>query len=488
MTDPILLRSCADLTLANAERLAFDGARLELTEEATRTMAQGRERFEKFLSGAVGGYVYGSTTAPGARAKVLLSAADAARQSESVGNFLLLQGGVGGEMLAARCVRLAVLSRLSNALSGAGKLRPETAEQIARMADDPPPVPLRSSACSGEVIPLTWLMAPLARLPLAMGEAMALVNGSPFASAMLADVAMTLRRRVRLAEWVFALSCEAAGCPAAHFDPRLADLWPDPYYRESLRRLGALLEGSQRRQLSHQAPTSWRVLPNVLASTLQALEECATAAGISLRALKDNPTFLAGEDGSGDSVASSGGYHDHRAGKAIDMVNNVMLDVDVLASRQISRFLDGEALGLPPLLAMPGDLAGIEYAAWGLTESLVTAKRAAEPTNLDIGVHDPAGNQSDVTSLAFSAYVKHRDAARAWDDCLASLAIIAVLALQFSETPLPPRLRRFCDPLLALVSTAEHRAAACAQPLRQVRELLRHAAEEMSTAGFDALF
>jgi hypothetical protein len=38
-----------------------------------------------------------------------------------------------------------------------------------------------------------------------------------------------------------------------------------------------------------------------------------------------------------------------------------MFDITVLASRQIGRFLDGEGLGLPPLLGCLGERAGMEY-------------------------------------------------------------------------------------------------------------------------------
>lgn len=487
MVAPVVLRSMDDMTLANAARVAFDGADLQIADEARDILAAGRRRFEAYLTVAAGRYVYGSTTAPGARAKVLLSATEAARQSESVGNFLLMGGGLGGESLPERCRRLAVFARLSNAMTGRGKLRPETVKAIAGLVHAPPDVPLGTATCSGEVIGLTWLMASLATLPLAMGEAMALVNGSPFATAMVSDVALTMRRRVALAERVFALSCEAAAVPGAHFDARLGTHWPDPYYQESLRRLGALLADSERVELQHQAPTSWRVLPNVLAGALQAVAECATAGGIGLRALKDNPTFLYEEaEGHDDAVASSSGYHDHRAGKAIDAMNNVMLDVGVLAARQIGRLLDGEGLGLPPLLALPGDRPGIEYVGWGLTEPLASARRAAEPTTLDLGQHDPAGNQSDIVGLGFSAYAKHRQAAAAWDGCVASLAVIAILALDCRAVRLAPDLRTFCAPLIDMARSGEDRIAACGEPLRRVRAWLTWAAETASSAEFAA--
>lgn len=268
MSERILLRTLADMTLANADRVAFEQAELELSDEAIATIAQGRARFEDYLA-RTAGYVYGSTTAPGSRAKVVLSKDESRRQGETLRNFLSLQAGMGGEMLPERCVRLAVFGRLSNVMTGSGKLRPSTAQAVANLLRSPPPVPMQCVACSGEVMPMTWLMSPLGDLPLAIGEAMALINGSPFATAMACDVALTARRRVKSANLIFGLSAEAAQCPAGHFDPRLAQGWQDPFYKESLQNIHSLLRDSKRKQLKHQAPTSWRVLPNVLASALQ---------------------------------------------------------------------------------------------------------------------------------------------------------------------------------------------------------------------------
>jgi histidine ammonia-lyase len=485
MQQKIVLQSGSDMTLAAAEHLAFDGAQVELGEEAVALIARGRVRFENYLA-QKGGYIYGSTTAPGSRAKIVLSQEAVEQQGQTLRNFISLRAGVGGELLPERCVRLALFARLSNSMTGSGKLRVETAQAIAALLQAPPAVPLQGVACSGEVMPLTWLMAPLAEMTLGVGEAMALVNGSPFATAMACDVALTSRRRITLAERIFALSVEAAECPAAHFEARLGDHWPDPYYRQSLGHLHTLLADSKRNQLKHQAPTSWRVLPNVLGGALQALEEVSLAAEIGLQAVKDNPTFLCGDEtGEHDLVVSSGGYHDHRAGRAIDQVNSILMDLCVLASRHVAHLLDGVGLGLPALLAQPGDRVGAEYLSWGMIEPLATARAAAAPTTLDVGVHDPAGGQSDIASLGFIAYGKHLAVARAFDTCFASLAIAIALALDFRAAPLPGALRAFGGRLREIATTTARRSDVSGEPLRQCHALLRAAGDEMTSAEFE---
>jgi histidine ammonia-lyase len=470
------------MSLANAERIAFDRSDIELGAEATAVIAQGRARFEAYMN-EKGGYVYGSTTAPGSRAKVILSERESRLQGETLRNFVSMRAGPGGEMLPERCVRLAVFCRLSNAMTGSGKLRPGTAQAVASLLHAVPSVPMQAVACSGEVLPLTWLMAPLADLPLGLGEAMALINGSPFATAMACDVALTAGRRVRLAEQIFALSIEAAECPEGHFDRRLADRWLDPYYKESLERLHALLGDSQRKQLTHQAPASWRALPDVLGNALRALAEASRSAEIGLQSLKDNPTFLRnGADGDEDAVVSSGGYHDHRAAKAIDQVNSALTDLCVLASRQVAHLLDGAGLGLPPLLARAGDGVGAEYLSWGMTEPLACARRAAQATTLDVGLHDPAGNQSDIASLGIIAYGKHREIARSFDACFASLAVTAALALEFRHVPLPSALRPLGERLATTARSAARRVDVVGEPLRGFQALLRACSDDMTCA------
>ena len=475
------------MSLANAERVAFERSDIELGAEANTIIAQGRVRFEAYMD-KKGGYVYGSTTAPGSRAKVMLSEQESQLQGETLRNFVSLRAGPGGELLPERCVRLAVFCRLSNAMTGSGKLRPGTVQAVANLLRAVPAVPMQAVACSGEVLPLTWLMAPLADLPLSLGEAMALINGSPFSTAMACDVALTAGRPVKIAEQIFALSVEAAECPEGHFDRRLADRWLDPFYRKSLERLHVLLRDSQRKQLTHQAPTSWRALPNVLGNALRALAEASHSAEIGLQSLKDNPTFLQGDAGSDqDAVVSSGGYHDHRAAKAIDQVNSALTDLCVLASRQVAHLLDGAGLGLPPLLARAGDGVGAEYLSWGMTEPLASARRAAEATTLDVGLHDPAGNQSDIASLGFIAYGKHREIARSFDACFASLAITAALALEFRHVPLPSALRPLGERLTQATRSAARRVDVVGQPLRDFQALLCACSDEMTGANFARL-
>jgi hypothetical protein len=103
-----------------------------------------------------------------------------------------------------------------------------------------------------------------------------------------------------------------------------------------------------------------------------------------------------------------------------------------------------------------GGLDRLRYGT-GVTEPLASARRAAEATTLDVGLHDPAGNQSDIASLGFIAYGKHRAVARAFDACFTSLAITAALALEFRDSPLPSALRPLSGRLSQIAGSGRRR-------------------------------
>jgi histidine ammonia-lyase len=178
----------------------------------------------------------------------------------------------------------------------------------------------------------------------------------------------------------------------------------------------------------------------------------------------------------------------HCAAKAIDQINSVLTDLCVLASRQVAHLLDGGGLGLPPLLARAGDGVGTEYLSWGMTEPLVAARRCAEATTLDIGLQDPAGNQSDIASLAFTAYGKHREVARSVDACFASLALAAMLALQFRDSVEVSVKRSFNRNIHDIMCSAAVPADVVGEPLRRVNALLQTCADDLPTVQFARMF
>jgi histidine ammonia-lyase len=84
------------------------------------------------------------------------------------------------------------LARLADFIGGHAKVRPELAQRVAALLDGPlPRVPLDGQGGAGEILPLMHVMAAVDADDLEEGDGMALINGSPCATALAADVAGT---------------------------------------------------------------------------------------------------------------------------------------------------------------------------------------------------------------------------------------------------------------------------------------------------------
>ena len=119
---------------------------------------------------------------------------------------------------------------------------------------------------AGEILGLAPLFSALAAgFDLAEKESLALVNGSPCASALIADAVIAMERRLPLVEQVFALSAEAILAPL------------DAISRRSSRSCGTIRTRRRRcvrcarcwraataERRPYQAPVSYRILPRVL--------------------------------------------------------------------------------------------------------------------------------------------------------------------------------------------------------------------------------
>jgi histidine ammonia-lyase len=279
------------------------------------------------------------------------------------------------------------------------------------------------------------------------GETMALVNGSPCAAALAADVALSSRHRLYAAERVFALSVEAFGAPLDAYDEALEGLWEDEHEIAALRGLRAGLEGAVASgRLDHQAPVSYRILPRVLGQAHRAVGGMEHAAAVSLRSVTDNPVYVPPDEQHplGRAI-STGGYHNAIAPPAISTLAAAWADLIFLAERHVTAMHVGATSELPPLLERPGGGGGkTNLLGWVAGSFLEDARTAASATLLPAGVGDA---QNDVGAPTFLAYRKERFVADCLDSALALLAASSSQALWATDREPAPPLR----PLLGRV-------------------------------------
>ena len=189
----------ADLTLEAVRRVAWDGEPVELAPAALEAMDRRHASFlalvEARLAEDPGALIYGVTTAPGDGAAVALTAERAARRPRE-----LWTAASFGEPLPERVARAIVLARLANFVEGHAAVRGEVGVAVAEMLGGGPlpAVPARGNGGAGEILALGNLFYGLsAAMDLHPKERMALVNGSPCAAALVADVALAGRGRLR---------------------------------------------------------------------------------------------------------------------------------------------------------------------------------------------------------------------------------------------------------------------------------------------------
>ena len=444
---PVILDRLSGLTLQDAWRVGFENAEVAFSDRAKDCINDCRGSFERLLATGSAGFVYGSTAAPGARAKVPLSPDQQERLAKSQNLFAPKAFGVGNKWVPKHAVRIVLLARAASYIEGHGRIRLETAEWVVTLLSRSiPNIPLDAATGPGEVMPLSWLYPRLSEVDLAPGEVMALYNGSPCATGFVTDAALTASRRLGLCERVFALAIEAVAAPLDAYDPALLDITADPHQCGVLSRLNEYLAGVPLcDRLPHQAPVSWRVIPTVLGTIARAVCDAEEIALQSLQSVAHNPIYLPPDPDHPDGRAiSPGGFHNHQASRAIDVLNAAGADICALATKLTARLLDGVPFGLPKLL-VPDDsgVIGTEFLAWSQTGHAERARLAATPAVLTIGLEDPGGGQSDVAAPVFLAFERHLEAWDAVDATLATLAMAVVQSFRITGRPPPPRLKEF---------------------------------------------
>jgi histidine ammonia-lyase len=434
----VVVDSRRDFTLENFHRVAVGGEGVRIGPGARQAMESARTSFMALLDSDRTAFIYGTTTRPG------IEVGRALDPDEQRSHARSLRGhwgpSFGGGVLEEHVVRGIVFARLANFVEGNAKARPVIAERIAALLDGPlPALSLAGQVGPGEVLTLMRVMSAIDD-NFEEGEMMALLNGSPCAAALAADVALAARARLHTAERVFALSIEAFRAPLEAYDEALEALWEDEHEIAALRGLrGHLVGAADSDRLPHQAPVSFRILPRVLGQAHRAVSAVEHAAKVSLRSVTDNPVYLLPDERHplGRAI-STGGYHNGIVYPAIGALAAAWADLVFLAERQVTAMHVGATAGhLPPLLERPDGRGGkTNLLGWVTGSFLEDARSAASVTLLPPGLADA---QNDVASPTFAAYRKHSTAADCLDAALALLAASSSQALWATDrTPAPP--------------------------------------------------
>ncbi len=407
-------------------------------------MAAARDAFLSLIDSDEEIVIYGVTTGYGHQASRKLGREERRQQAKRPP---LAPMTSFGEPLPKRVVRGIVFARLTNFVEGHAAITPAIAEAVAALLARPglPEVPALGNGCPGEILALSHLFSGLAQqVDLGEKDSLSLINGSPCATALVADAALAARRRLDLALEVFALSAEAIKAPYGHFDAVLDPLWEDQHEASALGRLRTLMEGgSAHDRRPYQAPVSWRILPRVLGQAERAVAQAEEVAEISLRAVSDNPVFIPPDPEAPDPdhrygrVLSTGGYHNAKAYPAMDGLAATWADLALIADRHIDKLMHERVSLLPDGLRLgEGYIGCLAFSSAGFVEQ---ARQVASPSLLP-AMESGGYGQNDVPTPVFLAWRKEAEAAQAFEAVLAILAAISSQAFAVTHREPPPAL------------------------------------------------
>lgn len=435
----VIVEAREDFTLEAYRRVSVDGEDVVIGPDALRVIGEARAGFEDLLRSNRGGFIYGVTTRPGVEVGTTIPPEE---QRDYALRFRGVGRGFGRDYLDERVVRGIVFARLADFVGGHAKVRPEVAQRVAALLNGPlPRVPLDGQGGAGEILPLMHVMAAVDG-DLVEGEGMALLNGSPCATALAADVALHARHRLSQAEAIFALSVEAYRAPLDAYDEALDDLWGDEAETAVLRHLRGHLSGAvPSGRLAHQAPVSYRILPQILGQAQRAVGAVVRAATAALGSVTENPVYVPADDRyPSGRVLSNGAFHNGAAAPAMDWLTAAWADLALVAQRQVIA-MHSPTSGLPHLLSPAGFVGGASGGAtnlfgWVASGLVEEARALAAPTLLPATIND---TQNDIASTSFGAYRSQRRAAECLDSVLAILALVSSQALSVTgRHPAPP--------------------------------------------------
>jgi histidine ammonia-lyase len=449
----VMLSSLEDFTLTSFAAISRGGARVQLSESTCACMDARRAAFIRFIDAVPTPWIYNVTgssdgTTLNAQERRALS-----RRYIAAGAVLFgtqsrqdpkppLNATPRPDELPPRIVRGALFCRLANFIEGHAAVRADVALAVASMLDAPlPSIPTLGHGAAGEMSLLSHLFGDLIeRLPLEEKEALALINGAPFATALLVDSLLSAGPLLLEIAGAIAGAIDTYPAPLDAYDPILASLWRNPHAAHAL----ALISRKPTPHTPHptQAPVSFRAAPRLLARALRTYSSLRLTAEQSLQAVTDNPVVV--DSGGPMRVLSNGGFFDADAPPLFDELAGVYADLARLLEKLGARLAEKHSALLPP--PAQARLRGLVSALAGYAEDAAsTATRTPLP-----GTDGGGAPQNDLISPVIQAWTKHTAAAEILSRSTATLhTVLATLAGDVDTDP-----RATCTNLLNRMASA----------------------------------
>lgn len=450
------------LTFEQVVAVARGGARVSLSDEALKLVAEARAHVEELAARPTP--VYGVSTGFGALATRHIPPELRAQLQL---NIVRSHAAGTGPEVEREVVRALMLLRLRTLATGRTGVQPVTARTLAALLNagiTPQVFEHGSLGCSGDLAPLAHVAlaligegsvrdaagelkpaaealkeAGIAPVTLGPKEGLALLNGTEGMLGMLVLAVHDLRRLLTAADVAAAMTVEALLGTDRVFAADLQELRPHPGQAASAANLRALLADSEIME-SHRGPDCTRVqdayslrcAPQVNGAARDTVAHAELVAGRELASAIDNPVVL--PDG---RVESNGNFHGAPIAYVLDFLAVPTADVASMSERRTDRMLDrGRSYGLPAFLADdPGVDSGHMIAQYTQAAIVSDLKRLAVPASADS--IPSSAMQEDHVSMGWNAARKLRRSIDGLTQVLAIEILTAARALDL-RAPLRP--------------------------------------------------
>jgi len=411
-----------DLSLEEIRNFALNPwTKVELCPQTLERIRRGRQRLEARMEERI----YGVNTGFGELASLKISREDVEKLQE---NLIKSHHAGVGEPVPPQVARAAVLIRLHTLTTGFSGIRPELALAVADYLNrglSPCMKEYGSVGASGDLAPLASFALSLSfpeevevflwegewkrtrgdeavrktgfhPIPLRAKEALSLINGTPFSSALALFALLRGEYLLRLSDLAEAMSMEALGSPDSFLFEGIHRLRRIPEQALRAKNVAEMVRGSSLVGTSGevQAPYSLRCYPQVAGAAGEALKFARRILEGEVNSVTDNPLVF--EEG----VFSGGNFHAQPVALASDNISLALTYLSSISERRLFRLLDRKLNnGLPPFLSKnPGLNSGfmiVQYTA----ASLVSENKAlAHPASVDS--IPTSANQEDHVSMA----------------------------------------------------------------------------------------
>jgi histidine ammonia-lyase len=403
------------------DRIVNGGELVGLRPEALAELQQTRAQMLAHI--ATGVPAYGVTRGLGHLAGVSVSTDD---QAELQASLLTARAAGFGDPLPAEIVRGAMLVRLAGFLHGPVGVTPTLCQVIADRLNGgwTPCVPSGPYGAAGEIGPLAHLFQtitgegvvlvdgeekPAAEALAFAGvepyvpqpkEGIALINGSPFATALGISLAEKAARLVGEATTAAALGIAVTRSGARALSPRVGMMTGDAFALQVHVRLAKLLQDADVWGDRSQPPVSARVVPQVHGAARRTLAALDGLLDARLRGTTDSPLYFHADDGDESGFYPSGAFHAIDVVIGLESLADAVCHVLNLLEKRLHRLLDARFSGLPEQLTMrPGVQAGVVALHKSVAGLAAEARVLALPASL--AAIDTSSGQEDMQSFTF---------------------------------------------------------------------------------------